>query len=132
MTPGFLKSENARLAAVAVTASALTLLTVTAYHSAEKQRRRRQLQKEVRDALATTPPEPELNAGQFVASQLVPDAFRSDITRGNFDETIIKEMLARNYAFLGEEAMNKVRGGRVVVVGCGGVGSWAAVMLVRS
>ncbi|QRV85061.1 ubiquitin-protein ligase molybdopterin-converting factor [Ceratobasidium sp. AG-Ba] len=41
-------------------------------------------------------------------------------------------MLARNYAFLGEISMSKVRGGRVVIVGCGGVGSWAAVMLMRS
>ncbi|KAJ7227607.1 hypothetical protein B0H12DRAFT_1148917 [Mycena haematopus] len=28
--------------------------------------------------------------------------------------------------------MAKIRAGRVVVVGCGGVGSWAAVMLIRS
>ncbi|KDQ18385.1 hypothetical protein BOTBODRAFT_28795 [Botryobasidium botryosum FD-172 SS1] len=37
-----------------------------------------------------------------------------------------------NYAFFGEEGMEKVRNGSVVIVGCGGVGSWAATMLVRS
>lgn len=49
-----------------------------------------------------------------------------------YDEELIHEQLARNYAFFGEEAMAKVRKGKVVVVGCGGVGSWAAVMLARS
>ncbi|KAJ7224726.1 hypothetical protein B0H12DRAFT_1328810 [Mycena haematopus] len=31
----------------------------------------------------------------------------------------------------GHDAMAKIRAGHVVLVGCGGVGSWAAVMLVR-
>ncbi|OBA24413.1 hypothetical protein METBIDRAFT_30691 [Metschnikowia bicuspidata var. bicuspidata NRRL YB-4993] len=47
-------------------------------------------------------------------------------------EELIREQLARNYAFLSEEGMAKVRGQRVVVVGAGGVGSWVATMLVRS
>ncbi|KAJ7052648.1 ubiquitin-protein ligase molybdopterin-converting factor [Mycena amicta] len=38
--------------------------------------------------------------------------------------------IRRNYAFFGEESMARIRKARVVVVGCGGVGSWAAVMLV--
>lgn len=41
------------------------------------------------------------------------------------DEEIINEQLARNIAFLGEEATNKVRGSFVIVVGVGGVGSAA-------
>lgn len=40
--------------------------------------------------------------------------------------------LSRNYSFLGEESMAAIRGSYVVVVGCGGVGSWAATMLLRS
>jgi len=47
-------------------------------------------------------------------------------------EELIREQLARNYAFFGVDGMQKIRSGNVVVVGCGGVGSWAAVMLVRS
>lgn len=47
-------------------------------------------------------------------------------------EELIREQLARNYAFLTEEGMQQVRGQRVVVVGCGGVGSWVVTMLVRS
>jgi hypothetical protein len=49
-----------------------------------------------------------------------------------YDEGLVREQLARNYAFFGDEGMSKIRSANVVVVGCGGVGSWAAVMLVRS
>ncbi|KAJ7227598.1 hypothetical protein B0H12DRAFT_1328655 [Mycena haematopus] len=57
-----------------------------------------------------------------------------DVLRWNEAEhdDLVREQLARNYAFFGDDAMAKIRAGRVVVVGCGGVGSWAAVMLVRS
>lgn len=51
---------------------------------------------------------------------------------GEYDEQLIREQLSRNYTFLGEEAMQKVRDSYVVVVGCGGVGSWCALMLLRS
>ncbi|KAG7663402.1 uncharacterized protein J8A68_003054 [[Candida] subhashii] len=47
-------------------------------------------------------------------------------------EELIREQLARNYAFLTEDGMAKVRNQRIVIVGCGGVGSWVATMLVRS
>ncbi|EJD39227.1 hypothetical protein AURDEDRAFT_116185 [Auricularia subglabra TFB-10046 SS5] len=49
-----------------------------------------------------------------------------------YDEELIREQLARNYAFLGDDGVDGVRKGRVAVIGCGGVGSWAAVMLCRS
>jgi hypothetical protein len=42
-----------------------------------------------------------------------------------YDEEIIKEQLARNIAFLGEEAVDKIRNSFVIVVGIGGVGSAA-------
>jgi hypothetical protein len=49
-----------------------------------------------------------------------------------YDDTLIREQLARNLAFLGEDGLRKVREAFVVVVGLGGVGSAAAVMLCRS
>jgi len=42
-----------------------------------------------------------------------------------YDEEIIREQLARNIAFLGEEAVEKIRKSFVIVVGIGGVGSAA-------
>lgn len=47
-------------------------------------------------------------------------------------QEIVNEQLARNRAFLGEEGVRNIQDSRVVVVGCGGVGSWVATMLARS
>ncbi|KAG8739305.1 hypothetical protein FRC10_005789 [Ceratobasidium sp. 414] len=132
MPPTYLNSEGFRLVAAAVATCAATLLAVTSYQSATKRKRRLELQREVKDALANTPPEPGLSFNHPTLGSSAFQALGPQLPSNAFDETIIREMLARNYAFFGEEPMSKVRGGRVVVVGCGGVGSWAAVMLMRS
>ena len=49
-----------------------------------------------------------------------------------YDEELFREQLSRNYAFLGEDGMEKVKQQYIVVVGVGGVGSWVVHMLVRS
>ncbi|CAK9837414.1 tRNA threonylcarbamoyladenosine dehydratase Tcd1 [Schizosaccharomyces pombe] len=49
-----------------------------------------------------------------------------------YDENLIREQLARNYAFFGEDGMERLRNSFVIVVGCGGVGSWVINMLARS
>lgn len=49
-----------------------------------------------------------------------------------WDESLIREQLSRNYSFLGDEGMDAIRNAFVIVVGAGGVGSWAALMLLRS
>ncbi|KXN64647.1 hypothetical protein CONCODRAFT_14166 [Conidiobolus coronatus NRRL 28638] len=58
------------------------------------------------------------------------DSKGSEQTEEN--EVLIKEQLSRNLAFLGEDGLNKVRNSFVIIVGCGGVGSWAGLMLARS
>ncbi|KAF8001513.1 hypothetical protein HF325_004014 [Metschnikowia pulcherrima] len=58
---------------------------------------------------------------------------KSDFTaKKPHSEELIREQLARNYAFLSEEGMAAVRGQRIVVIGAGGVGSWVVTMLIRS
>lgn len=49
-----------------------------------------------------------------------------------YAEELIREQLSRNYAFLGEDGMRRIRDSFVIVVGAGGVGSWAALMLLRA
>ncbi|KAN0064299.1 hypothetical protein ACQY0O_002490 [Thecaphora frezii] len=49
-----------------------------------------------------------------------------------WDESLIREQLSRNYSFLGDDGMQHIRDSFVIVVGAGGVGSWAALMLLRS
>ncbi|KAK9366316.1 hypothetical protein V1509DRAFT_630427 [Lipomyces kononenkoae] len=52
--------------------------------------------------------------------------------RLEWDQVLIDEQLARNRVFLGDEGLGRVRDAFVIVVGCGGVGSWIVTMLVRS
>ncbi|KAF8065053.1 hypothetical protein FPV67DRAFT_1562911 [Lyophyllum atratum] len=120
-------SHRTQLIATAVSASVATAGLLSAYSAYSRRERRKQLSEEVRRSLSTQktnldvnsrPPSPALNPQEEFA--------------GDYDEELIKEQLARNYAFFGDQGMAKIRGGTVVIVGCGGVGSWAAVMLVRS
>lgn len=57
---------------------------------------------------------------------------RKTLQNKKYDDNLFREQLARNYAFLGEEGMQKLKEQYVVVVGAGGVGSWVVTMLVRS
>ncbi|ORY22027.1 putative mitochondrion protein [Naematelia encephala] len=77
---------------------------------------------------------PEEVAERHAEGETTPGGGRrvKEWAKGEFDEGLIREQLTRNYNFLGEESMKKVRDGYVVVVGCGGVGSWCALMLLRS
>ncbi|KAI7821935.1 hypothetical protein BC939DRAFT_398420 [Gamsiella multidivaricata] len=49
-----------------------------------------------------------------------------------FDEDLIREQMEQNIEFLGQEGVKKLRKSFVIIVGAGGVGSWAASMLIRS
>ncbi|KAK6375075.1 hypothetical protein LTR64_003193 [Lithohypha guttulata] len=52
--------------------------------------------------------------------------------KGDFDEELIFEQLARNRIFLKDEGLAKLRNAFVVVIGLGGVGSHCVAALVRS
>ncbi|CAG8977270.1 hypothetical protein HYALB_00009368 [Hymenoscyphus albidus] len=52
--------------------------------------------------------------------------------RGDYDDELILEQLARNRVFLSDEGLKKLRGAFVIVVGCGGVGSHCTAALARS
>ncbi|KAG2007159.1 ubiquitin-protein ligase molybdopterin-converting factor [Coprinopsis cinerea AmutBmut pab1-1] len=134
-----LQSHRAQLIATAVAASVTTAGLFYSYSTLTKRRRRKELDLEIRKALSQHDrehprpgPEPP-SPGDIYIKALEEEAAKSiRLQQDEYDEELIREQLARNYAFFGDEGMKKVRGGSVVVVGCGGVGSWAAVMLVRS
>jgi tRNA threonylcarbamoyladenosine dehydratase len=117
-------SHKTQLIATAVAASLATAGLLSAYTSYSKRQRRKNLNEEIFQSIA-------LKEFKETPSNVPTPASRGEDDL-KYDEDLIKEQLARNYAFFGEEGMSKLRGGNVVVVGCGGVGSWAAVMLVRS
>ncbi|KAE8863613.1 hypothetical protein PTNB73_06820 [Pyrenophora teres f. teres] len=52
--------------------------------------------------------------------------------KGDYDDDLILEQLARNRVFLTDSGLGKLRNAFVVVVGCGGVGSHATAALARS
>src|SRR5262245_21540399 len=112
----FFQREPVKLAAMAICASLLTLGVQKIYEDRKKSRRKKELTTELWD----------LHHG---SSNVAP---QSSSIVGIFDEGLIREQLARNYALFDEQGMAKVRNSFVVIVGCGGVGSWAAIMLARS
>jgi hypothetical protein len=128
-----LQSHRSQIFATAVAASLSTVGVVYAWNALSKQRKRRELNDEIRRSIAANgaarPHSPDIDI-QLQGAEDV-KILRSQ-AGFEYDEELLKEQLARNYAFFGEEGMQKIRGGSVVVVGAGGVGSWAAVMLVRS
>lgn len=127
--------HKTQLILTALGASLATASLFHAYNTHTKRVRRRKLDQEIRLSIAThtqrhnvpKPPSRAITTLDGVGSSLPSFGDVAD-----YDEDLIREQLARNYAFFGEKGMERIREGRVVVVGCGGVGSWAAVMLVRS
>ncbi|KZT26172.1 ubiquitin-protein ligase molybdopterin-converting factor [Neolentinus lepideus HHB14362 ss-1] len=128
-------SHKTHLILTALATSVLTASLLTAYNSYRKQRARRILDEEVRRSLATHEPKEDISLK--ASGGTLPEPRQGEdwsVLNGStdFDDELVREQLARNYAFFGEEGMAKIRGGSVVIIGCGGVGSWAAVMLARS
>lgn len=109
---------------------------MTAYQQHNRHQKRRDLEQEIKrslenqDAASRPRKVPETPAAQDAIADIKLVERQSE--QYEYDEELILEQLARNYAFFGEEGMARIRKGSVVVVGCGGVGSWAAFMLVRS
>jgi tRNA threonylcarbamoyladenosine dehydratase len=126
-------SHRTQLVLTALTASVATAAVLSLYTSYSKRDRRKQLDRDIKQSLASHPPQaPSDNIDQPPINRNNNANSRLDEATYSYDEDLIREQLARNYAFFGDEGMAKIRGGSVVIVGCGGVGSWAAVMLVRS
>ena len=127
------QSHRTQLVLTAVSACVITSTLFTAYNAYRRRERRRDLDEDVLRSITTHE--------EFSASHEFPVMTEEGPTEetyirpnyiGGYNEDLIKEQLARNYAFFGDESMTRVRAGSVVIVGCGGVGSWVAVMLVRS
>ncbi|KAJ3050309.1 hypothetical protein HK097_008719 [Rhizophlyctis rosea] len=114
-----------RLAAVALAASALTATTIFTAQYFDKRNKIKKIKEEISQSLHTTLSHMDDGLGQGNGHGRAVKPFVAD-------EGLIREQLARNYAFLGEEGVAKVRKSFVVVVGLGGVGSHAAHMLLRS
>jgi tRNA threonylcarbamoyladenosine dehydratase len=128
-----LQSHRTQLVLTALTATLATAGIFSLYSTYSRLERRRNLDRDVKRSIA----EHDALEQQAVdkAHKTVPPtgmSLHDGPTSDSPSEELIREQLARNYAFFRVEGMQKIRSGNVVIVGCGGVGSWAAVMLVRS
>ncbi|KAF7986082.1 hypothetical protein HWV62_41487 [Athelia sp. TMB] len=135
-----LHSHRTQLIVTAAVASLTTLAVSSVYTSYIKRKKRQTLDREIHDSISALnedrdeEPAPIDGYEELTRnSRKIRPQEQTIVSNGTvYDEELIREQLARNYTFFGEEGMKKIRCGKVVIVGCGGVGSWAAVMLVRS
>ncbi|CDZ96807.1 ubiquitin-protein ligase molybdopterin-converting factor [Phaffia rhodozyma] len=143
-------SKQALIATTAAVSVATTALSIYTVQALRRSSRREALRKDVKRAVgqqdlnnlwdesdpAVGPGAGQLDEMDKEVRRIVKERERQGDKSGGkktqFSEELIREQLARNYVFLGDEAMVKVRNSYVVIVGCGGVGSWAALMLLRS
>lgn len=114
--------QGARLTLTAVAASALTASALIGYQRITRSR----LQGDKR-ALKRA-----VNEEQPAVISIIDEEKIKERKREPMDETLVLELLARNTAFFGHESVNKIRQSFVVILGAGAIGSWTALMLVRS
>ncbi|KAG0337303.1 hypothetical protein BG000_005563 [Podila horticola] len=138
ISPAVMNSQSTKMTLVAVAASFTTAAVLLGYQGSQRKRRVKQLKDDLRSSI---PPPPanfdqlhNNNMGLPSAQKQAPQQTQSpqDDSVPQFDEELVREQLARNIAFLGEEGVEKLRNSFVIIVGAGGVGSWAASMLIRS
>lgn len=115
----FLSDIRVQFTLTAFSATIATGIAIFSYQSLQRQARTKALKRD----LASKP---------FSKPKSREQVSNGDVNADTFDESLIKEQLARNIAFLGEEGVNKLRNSFVIIVGAGGVGSWAVLMLIRS
>lgn len=126
------QSHRAQLVLTAVSACVITSTLFAAYNAYHRRERRRDLNEDVLRSITTHEKHSARGLPMITDEGPTEETYIRPNYIGGYDEALIKEQLARNYSFFGEEGMAHVRAGSVVIVGCGGVGSWVAVMLVRS
>ena len=106
--------------AAALGSSLLTITALLGYQERVRQRRRRALKKEA----ARHAPDAPLPH--------VPTPPHAPGRKDMYAESVGREQRRPHNAGLRAEGMNAIRNSFVIVVGAGGVGSWAALMLLRS
>jgi tRNA A37 threonylcarbamoyladenosine dehydratase len=113
--------QGARLTLTAIAASILTASTLLSY------------QKITRSRLAEDKSAIKRALDEESRPIAIIDEEKEQLAKKEaMDESLVLELLARNIAFFGAEQVSKIRQSFVVVLGAGAVGSWTALMMLRS
>ncbi|KAF9961232.1 hypothetical protein BGZ72_004373 [Mortierella alpina] len=126
-------SQTTKMALVAVAASVTTAAVLLGYQSSVRKQRTRHFKNDS-NTTTTIDRNPSVPRSIDTEKRPSPQQQQQQQPEGKigFDEELVLEQLARNIAFLGEEGVQMLRDSFVVVVGAGGIGSWAASMLIKS
>ncbi|KAF9091228.1 hypothetical protein BGX23_005366 [Mortierella sp. AD031] len=132
--------QSTKLVVVAAAASVATAAILFGYQGSQRKQRVRHLKDDLKRSAAADLKAQAINSQSVSLAQATAAAPPSQTQAARaqaedkveFDEELVLEQLARNIAFLGEEGVQKLRNSFVVVVGAGGIGSWAASMLIKS
>ncbi|KAJ2161419.1 hypothetical protein GGF46_001514 [Coemansia sp. RSA 552] len=126
-----------QLAATAVAASAVTAGAMWGTRRTRRARRAKDLKRDALEMFSLSDYDSLSDSGLAVVDangKQQPEVVtkHTSVLLTPNEESLVQEQLARHYAFLGQTGMAKLRDSFVIVVGAGGVGSWAAMMLLRS
>jgi tRNA A37 threonylcarbamoyladenosine dehydratase len=113
--------QGTRLTLTAIAASILTASTLLGYQKITRSRLAED-KSAIKRAL--------IDESQSIA--IIDEEKEQHAKREAMDESLVLELLARNIAFFGAEQVTKIRKSFVVVLGAGAVGSWTALMILRS
>lgn len=117
-----LETNQGKLALIALASAALTTSTIFSAQALSRRSRRIRLRDEAEARLHEEEEEgAEEEVKDFTRLAGGKGKGKEGKKRGTSD-LIIRESLARNYVFFGDEGMEKVRNSFVIVVGLGGVG----------
>ncbi|KAH6625690.1 hypothetical protein C7974DRAFT_205620 [Boeremia exigua] len=132
------ENRNAQLVTTAVVSGVVVASTILGFQKARRMYRLADLKASIPDvtddhhATRLT----EYGAASTVFKPSKEDersiALAARARKGDYDDDLILEQLARNRVFLGDDGLEKLRNAFIIVVGCGGVGSHAAAALARS
>jgi tRNA threonylcarbamoyladenosine dehydratase len=128
-----LTGPTTRLVLIALASSSLTALAILSFQSLRREHALYSIKEEARSIKPTDIRRLNSIGAEDVSGELTKEeAIVKRARKGEYDEELVQEQLARNRAFFGEDGLQRIRDSFVIVVGAGGVGSWAATMLARS
>ena len=116
----------------ALISSSVTALAIYGLQSLKREQALASIKNEASTTTSTIHRLNSIGAQDLSQSTVREKAVAQRARKGDYDEELVLEQLARNRVFFGDDGLKKIRGGFVIVVGAGGVGSWAATMLARS